>query len=224
VKEIGDALIGELAQRRHVGHVRDDGDSLLAGLVDDGPDHIGRESRVRHPDLDDVDVLRLQIADVLARFVRRRRLERRRSWIRAADAEPLAGGVGPRRQQRAAARLCKERHRLRLVISRRSHCRDAPAQLSEPVALHVLRRLIDVAVGVDEAGHDDLARRVDDCSAARNLHPRTGTHGLDPIAVDEYDGIGDRRRARAVDQSCADDGGQWCAALPVRCRTEKNSR
>ena len=54
-----------------------------------------------------------------------------------------------RRDEGAVARLAEERHRLRLVVSRRPHRRHAPAQLRDPVALHRVGGLVDVAMDVD---------------------------------------------------------------------------
>jgi len=154
-----------------------------ARFIDDRGDHVGLELRVRHPDLDEVDVLRLQAANVCAGLVGRRRLEGRRSRVRTADVESLPRRVRARREESARARLPKERYRFGLVVARRPHRRHTPAQLRRPVPLHGIGRLVDVAVHVDEAGQQHAAARVDDRGAGRNPHPRACSRRENPIAL-----------------------------------------
>ena len=180
VEEVGDALIGELVQARHVGDVRDDGDALLLALVDDRRDHLGRELRVGHPDLDEVDLLRFQVPDVGARLVRRRRLERRRAGIRAADVEALTGGVRARREERAGcARLRGRAARVsglslpaeRIVVTPQRSCASQYRFMSSA-------RLVDMAMHIDEAGQQGLALGVDD----RRRRAGPGTRARGPAA------------------------------------------
>src|SRR5262249_35808708 len=148
---------------------------------------IRRKLRVGHPDLDEVDLLRLQVPDVCARFVGRRWLERRRAWIGTADVETLAGGIRTRRKERLTTGLTNERNRLRLVVARRPHRRHAPPQLRDPVPLHVLRRLVDMAVHIDQSRQEDFAASVHGADAARNGYARPWPRTANPIAFD-HDG------------------------------------
>jgi hypothetical protein len=60
-------------------------------------------------------------------------------------------------------------------------------------------------VNVDQAGKERFTRGLDDGRARRNLDTRPRASPLNPIAVDDNDGVVDRLRSRTVDQSGADD-------------------
>jgi hypothetical protein len=205
VEEVGHAQIGQLVQAGDVGDVRCDRYPLLLSLVDDRGDHLRRKHRVGHPDLDEVDLLRFQVPDVRTRFVGRRRLERRRAWIRTAHVETLTGGVSTRRKERLASGLSKERNRFRLVVSRRSHRRHAPPQLRDPVPLHVLRWLVDMAVHIDQSRQEDFAASVHALDAVRNGNARPRSRAANPIAFHDDHRIVEGRTAGAVDEARADN-------------------
>ena len=59
---------------------------------------------------------------------------------------------------------------------------------------------LDMGVGVDEAWNDELARKVDDGGALGKLEVSDLPHAEDFIVVQNDYGIGQRRRASAVDQ------------------------
>ena len=172
---------------------------------DDRRDDLGRKQRRRHPDLEEVDVLQLQVPHVRTRFVDRLRLERRCAGIRTADVESLTGGVRARREKGAGAGLAEQRHGFRFVVARRPHRRDTPAELRQPVPLHVVGRLVDVTVHVDETGQQHLVLRVDNRGALGNPDACARSRGANAIAVDHDDRVVHGWRSGAVDEARADD-------------------
>ncbi len=66
-------------------------------------------------------------------------------------------------------------------------------------------KVLQVAVAVDEARENGLALGVDHLGAGGNGDRAAPADGLEPAALDNDDGVLDRRPAGAVDQSAALD-------------------
>ena len=145
----------------------------------------GVESFVAHPELDEVDLQRLVRLHSLARFLGRCRLQRGRARVRAREVESLSCGVHARRQELARLRVVIHLHDFRLVVAGHADGRHAPVERDRQQLPHDICGLIQMAVHVDEAGNDGLARSIHHRRTLRHLHLRTRAGSGDPVAADE---------------------------------------
>ena len=215
---VADLLVAHIVQQdahafvdHHVGvgeldDMRAGDQVVLAALVEDSRDHLAREPRnlaaLRiDPDLDHVRALGGDLVDLAARGLGRpvvvagagrlhgREAVHRREHARAAD---VAG---------AGARLVLDD---RIRIGRHAGGRGHAV---ERVLAHLplVRRRPDMAVAVDDAGHDVFAGEVDDGGAGRRLH--VAADGDDAAALHHDGGAALRGGAGAVDQRGVGEGG-----------------
>ena len=164
-----------------------------------------------------------------------------RKRIRPAPAEDVAGGEDARAGLLAARDpIADLRQRQQRAVAV-AHGGDAVAQIDlrrleddlvlarlvfrqrlVAIVLAAVERQVDV--GVDQAGHDPAAARVDLLRVGGNRHARRAAPtARDARAVDQDDRVGDRRAAVAVDHRAADDRDACSGRLRLRPADDRSS-